>query len=83
MQVASLLGLAENCRGMADALRERLVGSKAAAGGELKTLKNQTERAARTPIQIDTPAEEGLRGLLAVGSSVEQAEGDYRWFFIS
>ena len=33
----------------------------------------------RTPIQIDTPAEEGLRGLLAVGSLVEQAEGDYRW----
>jgi len=77
-EVASVLGLAENCRGMAEALRERLVGSKAAV--DLKTASPLRERVASsggTPVQIDTPAEEGLRELLAAGSSVEQTEGDY------
>ena len=78
-EVTSVLGLAENCRGMAEALRERLVGSKAAV--DLKTASPLRERVASsggTPVQIDTPAEEGLRELLAAGSSVEQTEGDYR-----
>jgi len=72
-EVASVLGLAEDCRGMAQALRERLVGSKAAV--DLKTASPKGE--AVRVVQIDTPAEEGLRRLLAAGSSVEQSESEY------
>ena len=79
-EVASVLGLAENCRGMAEALKERLVGSKASVDLKTASIKGDADRVAsgRTPVQIDTPAEEGLRELLAAGSSVEQTEGDYR-----
>ena len=79
-EVASVLGLAENCRGMAEALKERLVGSKASVDLKTASIKGDADRVAsgRTPVQIDTPAEEGLRELLAAGASVEQTEGDYR-----
>ena len=77
-EVASVLGLAEDCRGMAQALRERLVGSKAAV--DLKTASPKGE--AVRVVQIDTPAEEGLRRLLAAGSSVEQSESEYRWVIL-
>ena len=78
-EVASVLGLAEDCRGMAQALRERLVGSKAAV--DLKTASPKGE--AVRVVQIDTPAEEGLRRLLAAGSSVEQSESEYRCVILS
>ena len=78
-EVASVLGLAEDCRGTALALRERLVGSKAAV--DLKTASPKGE--AVRVVQIDTPAEEGLRRLLAAGSSVEQSESEYRFVILS
>ena len=78
-EVASVLGLAEDCRGMAQALRERLVGSKAAVDLKTASRKGETVRV----VQIDTPAEEGLRGLLAAGSSVEQSESEYRCVILS
>ena len=79
-EVASVLGLAEDCRGIAQALRERLVGSKAAV--DLKTAASPKGDAVRV-VQIDTPAEEGLRRLLAAGSSVEQSESEYRYVILS
>ena len=55
-----------------------MVGSKAAV--DLKTTQDLDRVASsRTPVQIVTPAEEGLRELLAAGSSVERTEGDYRY----
>ena len=78
-EVVSVLGLAEDCRGMAQALRERLVGSKAVV--DLKTASSKGE--AVRVVQIDTPAEEGLRRLLAAGSSVEQSESEYRCVILS
>ena len=77
-EVASILGLAENCRGMAEALRERLIGSKAAVDLKTAAVKGGGGDSCGMPVQIDTPAEEGLRGLLAAGSSAGQTEGDYR-----